>query len=71
MVKAVDHINIVVSDLERSVSFYTDVLGFKETKRALLQGDWIEHIVGLKDVQAEVVYINSSPRIELLHYTHS
>ncbi|MBW1759657.1 MAG: VOC family protein, partial [Deltaproteobacteria bacterium] len=29
MIRAVDHINIVVSDLERSVRFYTELLGFK------------------------------------------
>jgi len=29
MIKAIDHINIVVSDLERSVKFYTEVLGFE------------------------------------------
>ena len=30
MISAVDHINIVVSDLERSVKFYTEVLGFEK-----------------------------------------
>ena len=34
MICAVDHINIVVFDLERSLGFYTKVLGFKETHRA-------------------------------------
>ncbi|MBE9541124.1 MAG: VOC family protein, partial [Proteobacteria bacterium] len=27
MIGAVDHINLVVSDLERSVKFYTELLG--------------------------------------------
>ena len=31
MIKAIDHINIVVSDLERSVKFYTQVLGLSGT----------------------------------------
>ncbi|HKQ32343.1 MAG TPA: VOC family protein, partial [Thermodesulfobacteriota bacterium] len=44
---AIDHINIVVSDLEKSVRFYTELLGFIESKRAHLEGDWIESIVGL------------------------
>jgi catechol 2,3-dioxygenase-like lactoylglutathione lyase family enzyme len=34
MIRAVDHINILVSDLERSVRFYTGVLGFKKVKEA-------------------------------------
>lgn len=71
MLKAINHINIVVSDLERSVTFYTDLLGFVVTKRARLRGDWFEHIVGLSGVDAEVAYIqapNHGPRIELLCY---
>jgi catechol 2,3-dioxygenase-like lactoylglutathione lyase family enzyme len=67
----VDHINIIVSDLEKSVNFYTEMLGFKEIKRAHLEGDWIESIVGLKGVEADVAYIlapEGEPRIELLCY---
>lgn len=71
MVKYVDHINIVVTDLERSVRFYTELLGLEETKRARLQGDWIEAIVGLAGVEAEVAYVQprgGGPRIELIRY---
>ena len=71
MIQSVDHINIVVDDLERSVRFYTQVLGLKETRRAHLEGDWIEAIVGLKGVVADVVFVvapNGEPRIELLQY---
>ena len=57
MIRAIDHINIVVSDLERSVKFYTDLLGFKEINRVHLEGEWIEEIVGLKGVSADVVFI--------------
>lgn len=68
---SIDHINIVVSDLERSVRFYTELLGFRESKRAHLEGDWIESIVGLKGVVADVAFIVApagEPRIELLCY---
>ena len=68
---AIDHINIVVSDLERSVKFYTELLGFNESKRAHLEGEWIESIVGLRGVVADVVFIVApagEPRIELLCY---
>ena len=50
MIQAVDHINLVVSDLERSVDFYTEVLGFQETQRAYLEGEWAETIIGLKGI---------------------
>lgn len=71
MIRAIDHINFVVSDLERSVRFYTELLGFRESKRAHLEGDWIERIVGLKGVVADVAFIVApagEPRIELLCY---
>lgn len=72
MIHAIDHINLVVSNLERSVQFYTELLGFKEIRRAHLEGDWIESIVGIKDIHADVVYIVApagEPRLELLCYT--
>lgn len=71
MVQAIDHINIVVSDLERSARFYIDLLGLVETRRARLEGDWIESIVGLRGVRADVVYVepvSGGMRIELLQY---
>lgn len=68
---AIDHVNIVVSDLERSVAFYTGLLGFVESKRAHLEGEWIESIVGLRGVVADVAFIVApagEPRVELLCY---
>lgn len=69
LIHAIDHINLVVSDLERSVKFYTEVLGFRVTRRARLKGDWIESIIGLKGINATGVYIVApvgEPRLELL-----
>ena len=71
MIVSVDHINLVVSDLKRSVDFYTNVLGFRETQRAELEGKWIETIIGLETVKASVAYVVApagQPRLELLQY---
>jgi catechol 2,3-dioxygenase-like lactoylglutathione lyase family enzyme len=71
MIRAIDHINIVVADLERSVRFYTGLLGFTKTKEAYLEGGWIDQIVGLHGVKAHAVFIVApagEPRIELLCY---
>ena len=71
MIRAVDHINIVVTDLDRSVRFYTELLGFRKTREAYLEGEWIDRIVGLRGVKAQAVFIVApagEPRIELLAY---
>jgi catechol 2,3-dioxygenase-like lactoylglutathione lyase family enzyme len=71
MIRAIDHINIVVPDLEAAVRFYCDVLGFTKVKEALLEGEWIDRIVGLRGVTARAAFIVApagEPRIELLCY---
>ena len=66
----IDHVNIVVEDLERMVAFYRDALGLKETKRVTITGGWVAATVGLSEVHADVVYLEfaSGPRIELIRY---
>jgi catechol 2,3-dioxygenase-like lactoylglutathione lyase family enzyme len=67
----VDHINIVVRDLEQSERFYCELLGFEVFRRARLEGKWIETVVGLSGVCADVAYIQppgEGPRIELIQY---
>jgi catechol 2,3-dioxygenase-like lactoylglutathione lyase family enzyme len=70
MLSAIDHVNLVVSDLPRMLAFYRDVLGMTVTKQVTIGGDWIGTTVGLTDVRADVVYLDlpSGPRIELIRY---
>jgi len=70
MLSCIDHVNIVVNDLEGMLSFYRDVLGFPVTRRVVISGEWLERLVGLNDVRAEVVYLSppSGPAIELIKY---
>jgi catechol 2,3-dioxygenase-like lactoylglutathione lyase family enzyme len=71
MILGIDHLNIVVADMARSLEFYCDVLGCAKTKEAHLEGEWIEKIVGLRGVKAHAVFVElpgGGPRIELLHY---
>src|ERR1051325_11568008 len=71
MLRAIDHINIVVADLERSVKFYTEVLGFRKTHDVYMEGDWIEAIIGLRGVKGLVAFVETpggGMRIELVEY---
>jgi len=71
MIRSIDHINLVVADLERSVAFYTEVLGFRKTQDVVMEGDWIEEIIGLRGVKGLVAFVEppgGGVRIELLQY---
>lgn len=70
MIEAIDHVNLVVHDLAGMTRFYRDVLGFTVTKEVSISGEWIDDVVGLTDVLADVVYLVlvAGPRIELIRY---
>lgn len=51
-------VGLVVSDLERSRQFYTDVLGFKVAARVPAQGPAQEYLLGLSgDVRADTLVV--------------
>lgn len=67
----INHINLVVADMDRSVAFYTDVLGMRTTFEVNLTGEWIDTVAGLPDIQARCVFLAPSgggARLELLEY---
>jgi catechol 2,3-dioxygenase-like lactoylglutathione lyase family enzyme len=70
MLQSIDHVNLVVRDLNRLAAFYESALGLKVTKRVTINGEWIDRTVGLSNVRAEVVYLElpAGPRIELIRY---
>lgn len=71
MLRGIDHVNLVVSNLARSVRFYTEVLGCRKTADVHLKGEWIERIVGLRGVEGRVAFVEppgGGVRIELLQY---
>lgn len=54
-VNVLDHISVTVSDLERSVAFYSDMLGMKVVERHLLEGETISRMTGKEGVVLQVV----------------
>ena len=71
MIKKIDHINIVVRDLEKAKQFFLD-LGFIDMhKEGLLEGASIEQLTRLKNVKANYCtfsFQNSQTNIELIQY---
>ena len=54
-VGGVEAVGLTVSDMDRSVSFYTGVLHFRETSDVELSGSEIEHLKGIFGVKVRVV----------------
>jgi len=70
-ISGIDHLNLVVADLDRSLAFYGELLGFRQTQRMILEGEWMGRIVGLPNARAEVAFIeppSGTPRIAPLQY---
>ena len=67
---AADHTGITVSNLERSLAFWRDVLGFEFSHSAHQTGERPEQITGVKgaDLKLAVVKSPSGHKIELLEY---
>jgi catechol 2,3-dioxygenase-like lactoylglutathione lyase family enzyme len=67
---AADHTGITVSNLERSLAFWRDVLGFEYSHSAHQKGERPEQITGVKgaDLKLAVVKSPSGHKIELLEY---
>ncbi len=67
----VNHVNIVVADMERSLAFYVGLLGLRATFEIELEGAWIEQVTGLAGVSARCVFCQPADggvRFELLEY---
>ena len=63
------HIGICVADLEQSVRFYRDLLGFNVRSDLQVQGEPTDTLLRLPDVDLHAVYVErDGTRIELLHY---
>ena len=67
----VNHVNIVVADMERSLAFYVGLLGMRVTFETDLTGEWIDTVTGLSGVSARCVFCHppgGGARFELLEY---
>ena len=67
------HTGIVVSDAEKSIEFYTKLLGFEIKKDMLESGDYIDNFSDLKDVVVRTIKmtLENGDMVELLNYqTH-
>jgi catechol 2,3-dioxygenase-like lactoylglutathione lyase family enzyme len=63
------HLGLCVADLERSLRFWRDGLGFRERSSLDVAGDAAGTLLGLRDVKLRAVYLERDGlRLELLHF---
>jgi catechol 2,3-dioxygenase-like lactoylglutathione lyase family enzyme len=68
-VLAADHTGITVSNLEQSLTFWRDVLGFELSHRAHQTGELAEEITGVPDAEILIAVLKApGHKIELLEY---
>ena len=70
MIKDVRHTGVVVKDLEASLHFYHDLLGFRIVKQMEESGPFIDTILSLEHVRVTTIKMTSpnGQMIELLKY---
>ena len=67
---AADHTGITVSNLERSLTFWRDVLGFEFSHTTHQKGEMAEQITGVKGAELKLAVVKApgGHKIELLEY---
>jgi glyoxylase I family protein len=67
---AADHTGITVSNLERSLAFWRDVLGFEFSHSARQSSEMAEQITGVKGAELKLAVVKTpgGHKIELLEY---
>lgn len=73
MVGRIYHVGLTVSDIERSIAFYRDVLGLAYQSQIIMSGPETDILFGREGSGAKVAYLNGSdsveaPPIELIQF---
>src|SRR5438067_4562544 len=70
-IQPMDHVGIVVDDLADAVAFFVE-LGLELQGEAPVEGDWVDRVVGLEGVRAQIAMLQTPDghgRLELTKFT--
>ena len=70
-VEWLNHTSLVVSDMERSLAFYRDLLGLTEERNDVLEGEMISQVTGFENTRIHVAYLGIGDMrhsVELVQY---
>jgi catechol 2,3-dioxygenase-like lactoylglutathione lyase family enzyme len=71
LISSIRHVGIVVSDLEKSLFFYKNLLGFSIVKTAQERGPFIDRILALDGVEVTTIKMSAldgTTQLELLRF---
>ncbi len=69
-IRRMDHVGVVVEDLVAAVAFFVE-LGLELQDEAPVEGDWVDRVVGLEDVRAQIAMLRTPDghaRVELVKF---
>jgi catechol 2,3-dioxygenase-like lactoylglutathione lyase family enzyme len=69
-IRRMDHVGIVVDDLEAATAFFIE-LGLELQGEAPVEGEWVDRVVGLEGVRAEIAMMQTPDghgRVELAKF---
>ena len=75
MVRRIYHVGLTVSDLERSIAFYRDILGLEFQGEIFMEGEETDKMFHKENCKARVAYLNGSkiieaPPVELIQFVN-
>ena len=71
-IQRMDHVGVVVDDLEAAIAFFVD-LGMELEGEAAVEGDWVDRVNGLESVQVDIAMMRTPDghgRLELTQFRH-
>lgn len=69
-IQRMDHVGVVVDDLEAATAFFVE-LGLELEGQAAVEGRWVDRLVGLDDVRADIAMVRTPDghgRLELTKF---
>lgn len=72
MINEIIHVGVTVSDLDRSIDFYKNIMGLEFVGQILMEGNETDKLFRRKNCKAKVAYLNSGklncPPVELIQF---
>jgi hypothetical protein len=57
-IKRLDHVSLVVEDLQAAIAFFSE-LGLEQEGEAALEGEWVDRVNGIESVQVDIVMMRT------------